>query len=585
MRYALCILFLTACPGSEDKNDDFDGLGPRGASGSSGSTVNGTNGNNATGNNATGNTATSNTASSGNSGGTGSSGNSGNTGSTGSTSSTGASGNTGASGTIPLGPTAPAVARGGQFFATKEWFNRYYTDPNWHPTKIYYADHNASGNGATQQTPMSAKAALDAVKPGEAVYFVPSGTAYNNFAYSFDSDRSGTYDAPILLYAMRNQDGTRGVVMNCPIIAGASRQAQTCFNFEGANYIAVDGFELVGGYYGVRAVDPVDDQRTPSRGIAVIATLAHHQCKDPFLTGASEWFVIERSVGHHSGTCPAGVSPDGHAIYLGNGGDWNVVRFNEAYQNSSADFQINADPVAICDDFGVALTSVKCNGAADKTTGVGMNGIGVAEYYLLEGNYFHNGNAQGPNFTSVRNSSVINNIFAFYAKHNTSFWQESGDPEDPDDPTAVPELASAHNFIHHNLFVGTASHLLQFHGKSDYNDVTNNLFLALNAGLTAAAGTQILDLDNTVAHNTYANNVYVGTQNGVGKAVGASESLETTFSRSWFTAFPADKMGTAAGFTPTAGAPQLDFGKTDPGVDMFGTTRGTPPDVGPIEAP
>ncbi len=61
----------------------------------------------------------------------------------------------------------------------------------------------------------------------------------------------------------------------------------------GCDYVAIDGFELVGGNYGVRAVGlgyPADEHQ---RSIAVLNTAGHGQNNDPFFTGQSDWFAIQ----------------------------------------------------------------------------------------------------------------------------------------------------------------------------------------------------------------------------------------------------------------------------------------------------
>ena len=83
-----------------------------------------------------------------------------------------------------------------------------------------------------------------------------------------------------------------------------------------------------------------------SRGIAVIDCNGHDQDSDPFFSGQADWAVWERNVAYGA------KKGDGHGIYLSNGGDWNIVRFNETFGNVSSDFQINADPASTCKEVG-----------------------------------------------------------------------------------------------------------------------------------------------------------------------------------------------------------------------------------------
>ena len=146
-------------------------------------------------------------------------------------------------------PAKPAVLRGAKFMGFPERFNRYYTDPAWKPSKTIYVSPNGNGDGASRDTPMSARAAVAAARPGTRIYFIRG--KYQG-CFEFSKETSGTYDDPIVLFAERNEDRSLGVALTC-----CNGGRQTCFNFESADYIAVDGFELIGGRYGVRAIgDP-----------------------------------------------------------------------------------------------------------------------------------------------------------------------------------------------------------------------------------------------------------------------------------------------------------------------------------------
>ncbi len=222
---------------------------------------------------------------------------------------------------------------------------------------------------------------------------------------------------------------------------------QTCFNLEGADYVAVDGFELIGGRYGVRAIGAGYAASEHSRGIAVIDCKGHDQDRDPFFSGQADWAVWERNVAYGA------KAGDGHGIYLSNGGDWNIVRYNETYGNVSSDFQINADPDSTCKEVGIPFNDPRC----DAYAGTGEGGQGASDYFLVDSNYFHHGAAtgSGANFTSVRRSVIRNNIFGFYPRHGVSFWQE----------TDNPKLGSSDNKILHNLFITTGRHGVKFENQ------------------------------------------------------------------------------------------------------------------------
>jgi hypothetical protein len=199
---------------------------------------------------------------------------------------------------------------------------------------------------------------------------------------------------------------------------------------------------------------------------------------------------------------------------------------------------------------------------------------------LIDSNYFHNGLAQGANFTSVRNSVVRNNIFAFYTRHGVSFWQE----------TDNPRLGSSNNLVHHNLFIGNnGRELCQFTDRSDSNDVRNNVFIGVTiSGRTATANpsTQLLNLDGTTPNTVFRNNYYIGgTMNG--HVAGSDEWARSDFDPAWFASFPFDLMGAAKDFTPSASAPFRDLGALLPATpyDRSGIARHAPVDLGPIEVP
>ena len=452
---------------------------------------------------------------------------------------------------VPL--PAPAVARGGSYRGFAEKFNRYYTDAAWQPATTIYVSPTGGGNGQTKAAPTTVTAGLSAATPGTRVYFV-SGT-YSG-CYELGRDRSGTYDAPVVLYGERTGAGARSVLINC---CGSGRQ--TCINVEAADYVAVDGFELSGGNYGVRAVGADYAASQHQKGVAVLDCEGHGQSRDPFFTGQSDWYVIERSLGRDAG------SGDGHGIYLSNGSDWNIARFNELRNNYRSDFQINADPASTCTDVDIDVNSPDCDALAGTP---GDGGRGASDFMLVEGNFFHDGLAQGPNFTSVRHSIVRNNVFAKYARHGASFWQE----------TTNPKLGSSDNQILHNLFVATVANrqMIQFVENSTRNRVENNVFVGVG-------GTRLaMEVDGTVTENQYVKNAYIAASLS-GRTAAAGELTIPSFDQGIFAAFPAGASNDPAGWKPSATAPFLAQGALSPNVtfDRDGAARTAPTDLGPYE--
>ncbi len=454
----------------------------------------------------------------------------------------------------------PAVARGGDFMGFPEKFNRYYTDPTWKPSKTVYVSPDGSGDGTGAATPMSVRDAVAAARPGTQIYFLRG--KYTG-CFEFTKENSGTYDEPIVLYGERNEDGSIGVSMSC-----CTEGRQTCFNFEGADYVAVDGFELIGGKYGVRAVGIGYAASEHSRGIAVLDCNGQDQSRDPFFTGQSDWAVFERNV------ASGAKEEDGHGIYLSNGSDWNIVRFNETFSNVSSDFQINADPDSTCKEPGIPFNDPRC----DAFAGEGEGGQGASDYFLVDGNYFHSSDV-GPNFTSVRRSVVRNNVFGPQVRHNVSFWQE----------TDNPKLGSSGNKIINNLFLTTGAHGVQFNNNSTDNEFANNVLLGINMagdGATANPSAVLMEVDDTVGTNVYRSNFYVSGKIE-GRTPADQETAREDFSASWFAKFPTALSHDANDFTPTAEAPFLDMGEASPDApaDRNGKKRGEKVDLGPIEGP
>jgi hypothetical protein len=466
-------------------------------------------------------------------------------------------------GVPPTEPGKPAITRGGQYMGFAEKFNRYYTDPAWRASKTVYVSPNGNGNGETPEAPMSVPAAVAAARPGTQIHFT-RGEYLGCFEFS--KTNSGSYDEPVVLYGERNQNKSLAVSMTC-----CNRGHQACFNFEGADYVAVDGFELKNGRYGVRAIGEGYAASQHSRGIAVLNSNGHDQDKDPFFSGAADWAVWERNV------ATGAKRGDGHGFYLSNGGDWNIVRFNETYGNVSSDFQINADPESTCKEVKIPFNDPRC----DAYAGTGEGGQGASDYFLVDSNYFHHGadNGSGPNFTSVRRSIVRNNIFGFYARHGTSFWQE----------TDNPKLGSSDNKIVHNLFITTGRHAVKFEAHSTRNEFANNLLLGVRFGggvVMASPSTVLMEVDDTVGENTYRSNLYIAGKIE-GRTPNAEETARADFSPSWFARFVPGINHDANVFRPAAGAPFLGMGALSPHApnDRNGVVRSGRVDLGPIEVP
>jgi hypothetical protein len=460
----------------------------------------------------------------------------------------------------PLETGKPAVARGEAFMGFPERFNRYYTDPDWKPSATLYVSPDGNGDGTTRAAPMLPANAVAAARPGTMLRFLAGNY---EACFELSSANSGTYDEPIVLYGERTEKGAIGAKMTC-----CKNARETCFNLEHTSYVAIDGFELIGGKYGVRAVGAGYPASEHSRGIATLNCKGRDQDKDPFFSGQSDWAVWEGNVAHGA------KEEDGHGIYLSNGGDWNVVRFNETYANASSDFQINPDPANTCTAEGIAVDDPECDAYADE----GKGGRGASDYFLVEGNYFHNSEV-GPNFTSTRRSVIRNNIFGPQTRHNASFWQETNNPN----------LGTRENKIVHNLFLTTDRHAVQFVANSSDNEFANNVLVgvAVNDGeITENPTATLMEVDDTVDTNNYRSNIYIS---GLieGRTPNETESIREDFSPQWFKAFSVDGSHDPNNLAPTEDAPFVDIGahEADAATDRNGVQRGEEVDLGPIEIP
>ena len=450
-----------------------------------------------------------------------------------------------------------------------ERFNRYYTDRTWKPGSTLYVSPDGSGNGTSRSNPTGVAHALNSAVPGSMIVFTAG--SYSG-CYQVDDKHSGTYENPVVLYGERKPDGSLGVVVNC-----CSRGWKRCFNLEAADHVALDGFELVGGDYGVRSVGADFASNKHQKGVAILNSIGHGQWKDPFFTGQSDWFVIEHCTAYDAG------KGDGHGIYLSNGSDWNIARYNETYNTASSDFQINADPSLTCREQGVAFDDPECDAVAGSSP---TGGRGASDFMLIEGNFFHHSKAQGPNLTSVRNSVIRNNIFALPQRHGVSFWQETNNPR----------LGASNNFVAHNLFVTAVNdqRVLSILNNSTNNQIRNNVLIAVRLdGLAVSANAKgkLLATDhttlnaNTFSHNSWVSGYFATQDTTPSYAPNATEPRLNTFDPSWFTAFPTTLGHDPAVFFPTSTAPWLDLGNLLPEVptDRSGTARHAPVDLGPYE--
>jgi len=178
---------------------------------------------------------------------------------------------------------------------------------------------------------------------------------------------------------------------------------------------------------------------------------------------------------------------------------------------------------------------------------------------LIEANFFHHSRAQGPNFTSVRNSTI---------------------------------------FVVHNLIVVQANNrqAIGFTDSSTGNQFKNNVIVALSiSGTTVSANAngQLLATDtstaqaNTFEHNAWLSGSFGSDDSAPAYTPNSTELRLTNFDVSWFAAFPTTVGHDSVVFAPTATAPWLSQGNLLPEVpaDRAGKVRRAPVTLGPYELP
>ena len=196
-----------------------------------------------------------------------------------------------------------------------------------------------------------------------------------------------------------------------------------------------------------------------SRGIAVLGCNGHDQSNDPFFSGQSDWAVWERNLAHDA-------KKGGHGIYISNGSDWNIVRFNETHSNAASDLEINADPKSAC---GEAGDQAHRSALRRLSPAKARAGRAPATTSSSTPTSFTTATVRDRTFASVRRSIVRNNIFGPQARHNVTFWQD----------TENPKLGSSDNKIIHNLFITTGGHGVKFENNSTRNEFANNVLIGV----------------------------------------------------------------------------------------------------------
>ena len=209
--------------------------------------------------------------------------------------------------------------------------------------------------------------AANTVNPGDTVTVQPGQYT------GFELQTSGTANSPILFQA------EAGVVINAP-----NARTPDGINLEGASYVTIDGFEVVGvPRAGIRAVGSPDDH---SQFVTIRNNRADQNGRWGIFTGYSEDLLIE-----HNETSR---SADEHGIYVSNSADRPTLRHNVSWGNNASGIQLNADGT--------------------------LPGDGVITGALLANNrVYDNGQSGGAglNLDGVQDSRIENNLL--YRNHST----------------------------------------------------------------------------------------------------------------------------------------------------------------------
>ena len=446
-----------------------------------------------------------------------------------------------------------------------ERFNRYYTDPAWKPSRDRVCEPERQRQ---RREPRHARRRSgrrsQAARPGTQIYFLRGN--YQG-CFEFTKENSGTYDEPIVLYGERNEDKSLGVAMTC-----CNSGRQTCFNFEARRLRR--GRRLRADRRPLR-------RARDRRGLCGEPALARHRgdrLQRP-RPGPRPVLLRPGRLGRVGAQrrLTARRAGDGHGIYLSNGGDWNIVRFNETYGNVSSDFQINADPASTCKEVGIPFNDPRC----DAYAGTGEGGQGASDYFLVDSNYFHHGAGNGSGRTSpaCAGASIRNNIFGFYPRHGVSFWQE----------TDNPKLGSSDNKIVHNLFITTGRHGRAVQQQLHPQRVRQQRDPGRAGERRQRDGEPVGAADGGRRHGRRERVPLEPLRLGQDRGAHAERRGDGGggLLPAWFAKFPAALNHDPNDFRPTAGRPFSGRARSSPvaPTDRNGTARTGQVDLGPIEVP
>jgi len=390
------------------------------------------------------------------------------------------------------------------------------------PSTYYVASTNASdSNPGSAAAPWATlQHAANVVAAGDTVIVQAGSYA------GFQLGTSGVAGAPITFHA------NSGVVVNVPNPV----RGQHGINLEGASYVIVEGFTVTGmPQAGIRAV--TDDH----------VTIRNNVCDQNgtwgILTGFSDFLLIENNV--------ASRSAAQHGIYVGNSGDFPIIRNNVCWGNHDCGIHMNGD--------------------------ASLGGDGIITGALVEGNIIYsNGTGGGSaiNCDGVQGSIFRNNLLYDNHASGISLYQiDGGGP-------------SSNNIIVNNTIVlaADARWALNIQNGSTGDVIVNNILYDLNS----SHGSIDISTDSLPGlhsdYNVVMNRFTPDDSTVISLAQWQAQTGQDLHS---IIATPADLFVSATDYHLKSGSPTIDAGTAldAPLVDLGGSARpsGAAFDIGAYE--
>lgn len=404
------------------------------------------------------------------------------------------------------------------------------------PLTLHYATKwvasdgsDVTGDGSEAHPWKSLQFAADNVGPGDFVIVKPGRY------WGMNMTTDGKPDARITFHAMP------GVLVDEP----NPQNRLDGINLEGADYVTIEGFEVVGmPRAGLRSVN--------NDGAIFRGNRSDDNTMWGMLTGWSENIVVENNVMSRSHV--------EHGIYISNSSDGAIIRNNIVFGNNDSGIQFNGDG--------------------------SLAGDGIHSHNLIEGNIvYDNGRGGGAalNFDGLQDSIVRNNLL--YDNHATGIVLYVGFAAD----------SSTNNLIQNNTVVMAEDArwaLLMTDGSSG-NSIVNNILLNKNpnrGSMTVEQNSLPATSDHNFLQNYFQLDGYGGSFAGWQAFSGGQDSHSLVVPQSGVAAAIASLFvdAGAGNFQLRSNSPAIDAGDVLQGssVDLYQHSRpsGNGTDIGAFEA-